>query len=210
MKTIQLKQHGIGRYGDVSPFPLGDLEIEIVGIPACSGDFRFIGECNNARCAEYTVSAAQNVVKIPRDKLSAGRFSCFVSHYSNGTEVKRYPVEDLLVTELNGAFTADPEIAQLRRDFDALKRQGEELQKAFNLEKIARENAEREIKDALEYAQEIALALVKFAFEDYRENAYLQGGTFEDFLQAYGFDLSQIPEEKIKEIKGDHENVEID
>ena len=209
MKTIQLKQHGIGRYSDVSPFPLGDLEVEIVGIPACGGDFRFVAQCNGVKCAEYTVSATQNLVKISRDKLSAGRFSCFVSHYNKGMEVKRYLVEDLLISELNGGIIADPDIAQLRREFEALKKQGEELHKAFNIERISREEAEREAKDAIAYAQEIALSLVRFAYEDYRENVYLHGGTFEEFLLAYGFDLSKIPEEKIKEIKGENDDVEI-
>lgn len=41
MKTIILKQNGMGRYGDVSPFPMGDLEIELQGIPTYSGEFRF-------------------------------------------------------------------------------------------------------------------------------------------------------------------------
>ena len=42
MKTIQLKQYGMGRYGDVSPFPMGDLEIELQGLPSYEGKFREI------------------------------------------------------------------------------------------------------------------------------------------------------------------------
>lgn len=196
MKTIQLKVNGMGRYGDVSPFPMGDLEIELVGIPSYSGEFRFVALCNGAKCTESTVSAAQNRVKIPRDKLTAGRFSCFVSHYSKGTEVKRFPVEDLLITELNASVNADPEIADMSRRIAALERQAEE-------ERKARVQTDTEAKEAIEYALDIALALVKFAFEDYRENVYLHGGSFEEFLQTYGIDLSEISAEKIKKIKGE-------
>ncbi len=196
MKTIQLKMNGMGRYGDVSPFPMGDLEIELIGIPSYSGEFRFVAQCNGIKCAESTVSAAQNRVKIPRDKLTAGRFSCFVSHYSKGTEVKRFPVEDLLITELNASVSADPEIAEMSRRIAELERQAEE-------ERKARVQTDTEAKEAIEYALDIALALVKFAFEDYRENVYLHGGSFEEFLQTYGIDLSKISAEKIKKIKGE-------
>lgn len=196
MKTIQLKANGMGRYGDVSPFPVGDLEIELVGIPSYSGEFRFVALCNGVKCAESTVSAVQNRVKIPRDKLTAGRFSCFVSHYSKGTEVKRFPVEDLLITELNASVSADPEIADMSRRIAALERQAEE-------ERKARVQTDTEAKETIEYALDIALALVKFAFEDYRENVYLHGGSFEEFLQTYGIDLSKISAEKIKKIKGE-------
>ena len=196
MKTIQLKANGMGRYGDVSPFPMGDLEIELIGIPSYSGEFRFVAQCNGIKCAESTVSAAQNRVKIPRDKLTAGRFSCFVSHYSKGTEVKRFPVEDLLITELNASVSADPEIAEMSRRIAELERQAEE-------ERKARVQTDTEAKEAIEYALDIALALVKFAFEDYRENVYLHGGSFEEFLQTYGIDLSKISAEKIKKIKGE-------
>ena len=203
MKTIQLKANGMGRYSDVSPFPVGDLELELIGIPSYSGEFRFVALCNGVKCAESTVSATQNRVKIPRDRLTAGRFSCFVSHYSKGTEVKRFPVEDLLITELNANASADPEIAEMSRRIAELERQAEEEHKA-------RVQADAEAKAAIEYAQAIALGLVKFAFEDYRDNVYLHGGSFEEFLQAYGIDLSEIPEEKIQEIKGENDNAEIE
>lgn len=203
MKRIQLKQYGVGRYEDVSPFPLGDLEIEIVGIPSYSGEFRFVALCNGVKCAESTVSATQNRVKIPRDKLNAGRFSCFLSHYSKGTEVKRYLIEDLIVSELETDLFAYPEIADMERRLG-------DLEEALGEETRERKLAEDRAAEAQAYAREIVLGLLKFAFEDYRENVYLHGGSFEEFIKAYGLDLSKLPEEKIKEIKGEKENAEID
>lgn len=203
MKTIQLKANGMGRYGDVSPFPMGDLEIELVGIPSYSGEFRFVAQCNGAKCTESTVSAAQNRVKIPRDKLTAGRFSCFVSHYSKGTEVKRFPVEDLLITELNASVNADPEIADMSRRIAVLERQAQSLQQDLNAEKQAREEMLNASADAFIYYKQLIFGLLKFAYKDYRENVYLNGGSFEDFLQEFGIDLSKSFQKEINEIKGE-------
>lgn len=210
MKTIQLKEHGMGRYGDVSPFPIGDLEIELQNIPTYGGEFRFTAKNNGKICAQTAVTASQNRVTIPRDKLAAGRLSCFVSHYLKGEEVKRFSVEDLLIKDLNGDAYAFPEIAEMEQKISTLEKQAVIMSKTLKEEKEAREQAETEINSAIEYALSIALGLVRFAFEDYRENVYLHGGSFEDFLQEFGIDLTKIPEEKIKEIKGENENAEIE
>ena len=210
MKTIQLKVNGMGRYGDVSPFPMGDLELELVGIPSYSGEFRFVALCNGVKCAESTVSATQNRVKIPRDRLTAGRFSCFVSHYSKGMEVKRFPVEDLLITELNANASADPEIAQLSRKIAALETQAQKLQQALNAETQAREEMLNASADAFTYYKQMIFGLLKFAYKDYRENVYLNGGSFEDFLQEFGIDLSKSFQKEIDEIKGENDNAEIE
>ena len=196
MKTIQLKQYGMGRYGDVSPFPMGDLEIELQGLPSYEGEFRFVAQCNGVKCAECRVTPMQNRVNIPRDKLTAGRFSCFVSHYSKGKEVKRYLVEDLIITDLVSGLHAYPEIAEMERRI-------EKLSASLTEEKLARIRLEEKSAEDIAYAVEIACGLLKFAYEDYRENVYLHGGTFDEFLKAYGLDLSKLPEEKIKEIKGE-------
>ena len=144
MKTIQLK-NGMGRYSDVSPFPLGELELEISGIPDISADFRFVAKCNGAKCAQETVSATQNRVTIPADKLSAGRFSCHVEQYVRGELVKVFKVEDLFVTDLAGELEADPEIAQLFRRVESL----EDLKSAVMALAVAvdAEKREREAMD---------------------------------------------------------------
>lgn len=121
MKTIQLKSKGIGQYLDGLPFPVGDLSLEILGIPAYSGEFRFIAECNGEQVASATVTAESNIVQISADKLTAGRFSCAVYHYVGGETVKKFPVEDLIITDLSGELAADPEIAQMTRRISALE-----------------------------------------------------------------------------------------
>lgn len=115
MKTIQLKSRGIGQYGDGLPFPIGELELQILGIPAYDGEFRFVAECNGAKVCSQAVTTESNVVHIAQEQLSAGRFSCAVWHYIGGEAVKKYPVEDLIITDLSGGLEADPEFAQLVR-----------------------------------------------------------------------------------------------
>ena len=115
MKTIQLKSRGIGQYGNGLPFPIGELELQILGIPAYDGEFRFVAECNGAKVCSQAVTPESNTVHIAQEQLSAGRFSCAVWHYIGGEAVKKYPVEDLIITDLSGGLEADPELAQLTR-----------------------------------------------------------------------------------------------
>ena len=132
MRTIYLKS-GVGRYNDVSPFPLGELSLELSGLPDISAEFRFVATCNGIKCAHEAVSAAQNRVTISADKLSAGRFSCHVEQYVRGELVKVFKVEDLLVTDLAGELRADPEVAQLFRRVESL----EDLKSAVKALEIA-------------------------------------------------------------------------
>lgn len=115
MKTIQLKSRGIGQYGDALPFPVGELELQLLGIPAYSGEFRFVAACNGEQVASCAVTPESNTVHIAQEQLSAGRFSCAVWHYIGGEAVKKYPVEDLIITDLSGGLEADTELAQLTR-----------------------------------------------------------------------------------------------
>ena len=115
MKVIQIKPKGMGLYQDGLPFPVGELELQILGIPAYDGEFRFVAECNGVKVCSQAVTPESNIVHIAQEQLSAGRFSCAVWHYIGGEAVKKYPVEDLIITDLSGGLEADPELAQLTR-----------------------------------------------------------------------------------------------
>lgn len=204
MKTIILKQNGMGRYGDVSPFPIGDLELELQGIPTYSGEFRFLAYCNNVKCSENTVTAANNRVSIPREKLVAGRFTCVVIHYSKGIEVKRFPVEDLLVTQLETGFQAFPELAQMEQRISALERGlSDERESRIAYVRNSEERMTALVQEHAAKERKLTLALMKFAYKDYRENVYLESGSFEDFLNGFGFDNTALSDEEIKFIKGE-------
>lgn len=211
MKTIQLKQHGLGRYTDVSPFPLGDLEIELQGVPVFNGEYRFIAFCNGSKVSENTVTTSKNVVIISRDKLNAGRFSCYLSHYLKGMEVKRFPIEDLLISDVNSDIYAQPEIAVLEQNIRLL-RQEVEREKQIRTQAVEQVKTScQEILDRYNVAQELlfktqrtlSVCLIKFAYKDYLENVYLESGTFDDFLKEFGFNFIEFSPEEIKFIKGE-------
>ncbi len=139
-----------------------------------------------------------------------GVFLAIIAHYSNGIEVKRFPVEELLITDINSDIYAEPEIATMERDIRLLK---QELESEKEVRKKAVEQAEinyQEMLDRYNVAQELlfatqrrlTLCLIKFAYKDYVENVYLENGTFDDFLNEFGF-LNDFTEEEIKFIKGE-------
>ena len=121
MRTVTMKEYGLCRWDDASTFTLGELEIALNNFPTKSGEFLFCGYCNGKQVVKATVTAEKNTVTIPAEKLAAGKFSAYVLHAVNGTEVKRYPVEGLLIAEANGTLAADPEIAALTAEIAALK-----------------------------------------------------------------------------------------
>lgn len=192
MKTIRFKENGIGRYSDVSPFPLGALDLELQGIPDTTGEYRFVGAMNGKQCVSERVTAAQNRVSIPSDKLTAGKFSCRVIQYMDGKEVRIFKAEDLLITDVNGDFSAVPEIVEIREEIKA-------LQTALADETAVRKEAEAQAQAAKEYADGILFGLVRFAYKDFKQNVYLDGtSNFDGFLQAFGIALSDEDKAKIK------------
>lgn len=120
MKTIEFNQYGLGRYANASPFPFGDLELELQNIPETTGDFRFIGKINGVQCALESVTPSQNRVFISADKLCAGRFSCRLIQFMDGKEIAIYTVEDLLITEVDFNLLATPEIQTIQKNIDAM------------------------------------------------------------------------------------------
>ena len=123
MRTITMKEYGLCRFEHATTFPLGDLELSMNNIPSKSGEFRFCGFCNGKQVVKATVTAERNTVTIPAGKLEAGKFAAYVMHLVGGQEIKRYPIEALLIAEVNGTLTADPEIAALTAEIAALKKE---------------------------------------------------------------------------------------
>lgn len=146
MKIIRFKENGVGRYEDVSPFPIGDLELQLDGIPNYNGDFRFVASCNGVRCAESTLAAGQNLVTLPREVLTAGRFSVRITHYIDGEAVRIFKAEDLLITALEVDFTADPEISQMQREIDALTAENVAVKERISALETALESANAQLE----------------------------------------------------------------
>ena len=148
---------------------------------------------NGKQCVSERVTASQNRVSIPSDKLmTAGKFSCRIIQYMDGKEVRIFKAEDLLITDVNGDFSAVPEIVEIREEIKA-------LQTALAQESAERKEAEAQAQAVKEYTDGILFGLVRFAYKDFKQNVYLDGtSNFDGFLQAFGIALSDDDKAKIK------------
>ena len=137
MRTVTLKEYGLCLYNDRGAFALGDLEISVNNIPARSGEFLFFAFSDGKQIMRQTVTPEKNRVTVSAKLLSAGKFNAYVSHFVNGIEAKRYPIEPLLVTDVHGSLSAAPEIAALTAEIAALKEEASAA-KAWRTEAAAR------------------------------------------------------------------------
>lgn len=192
MKEIKLNA-GLGRYDNVSPFVIGDLELYISNLPMVSGDFRFLAWSNGKLIGKYTLSHTDPRVIIPHDKLAAGTFSCRVDHYNGDTLVRHYRVEDLVIKEVDSDLTAVPEIADMQSRIKALEgktacldKETESLKKALGEEVSARKKLEEVVAA---YRADI-IALIKWAYGVQNEVPYLDGFNVDKFIKSAGFTLS--------------------
>lgn len=182
MRTINLKPNGVGRYDDVSPFMIADKGLELkIDLPNFNGEFYLVAE-NNGKAFKMLLS--RNGV-IALNELTAGELNAEIKHYLKGELIKTYKIEPLLLKEVDGTLSATPEIAELMAEISALDKSFKEYKQTAD---------SRELR-----AKNNVIALIKFAFKDYKENVYLGGGTLEDFIKEFGFELS---EEELKEIIG--------
>ena len=185
MKTVKLKKYVLARYEDPSPFPLGDLSIKVEGLPKYEGaEVRLVAKMNDTVVAKLALTDKSNTVTINQDLLDCGEFKAAVVVFSKGVKVEEYEIEPLIITNVDGAFDADPVIAQLQRKIEML------------------ENALKAAKNKLNATTN---ALVRFAFKDYQNNVYLSGGDIDAFIKEFGFDEVK---DQIKNILGVKENEE--
>lgn len=194
MKIIKLKSNGTGRYDDVSPFIVTDNKLELqIELPSFNGEFYLVYEINGKTDRRLLFRSGQIVL----DNLSAGEFKAAVKHYLKGELIKTYMVEPLLLKDVDGTLSALPEIEELHRHISAVER-------GFNEYKESALKREREqetrLNDVLQELQRNQIALIRFAFKDYESNVYLNGGTAEQFVAEFGFNLT---DEQLKIIKGE-------
>ena len=190
MRIINLKPNGVGRYDDVSPFIITDKKLALkINLPNVNGEFFLVSENNGEKIKRLLPGNGE----ITLEGLSAGELNAAVKHYLKGGLIKTYTVEPLVLIEVDGELSAEPEIAALRRDLDELKE---------TLAKERKNAAERD--ELLEKLKANELALIRFAFSDYSVNAFLKGGSFENFVKEYGFEL----DEELNSIKGEKKDDE--
>lgn len=122
MKVLKLKNNCLGRYEDVSPFPFGDLQISLSGIPEyVNAECRFIGYMNGKDVFSKKVTVDDNEFTIPQGAISAGEFTCEVLIFIKGTLVTRLKAEPLIITKLTDCYEGDPAFSALVKAFCDLR-----------------------------------------------------------------------------------------
>lgn len=176
MKEIILKPTGTGRYKDNSPQIITDGNIELnIELPAVNGEFYFIAENNGVKHKQLLEGGY-----IKLENLSAGELKASVKHYLKGELIKSYSVEPLILKEVDGGLATEPQISELLSRVTELEETVAEYKKTAD--EAYSTLVERLTKDEANVA-----ALMKFAYADYKNNAYLPGGSEEDFKKEYGF-----------------------
>lgn len=188
MRIINLSA-GLSLYDIRTAFPVGDLELYVNGLPNTNGDFRFIAFVNENKIGEYTLARDHNNITIPRKLISAGVFSCYISHYIGETEVKRYNVENLVITDINTDYSAMPEITALKDSITALSNKADELSKALTEANTAREEQAKKIAELAEEqtdTNELIGKILKWAYNVESNVPFLDGGTEAEFYNKFG------------------------
>ena len=193
MRTIKLSQIGVGRYDNVSSFIVTNNSLELqVELPNFNGEFYFVYEIDGKTGKHLLPRSGQIIL----EDLTAGEFNAAVKHYVKGELIKVYKVEPLLLKEADGTLSALPEIEELRRHISAVERNFEDYKRAA-------EEREKTLIERLERTEKNFFALAWFALKDYQSNIYLDGGTVQDFISEFGFELT---EKQIKLLKGEKED----
>lgn len=189
MKTIKLDPYGIGRYDDVSSFIIADKGLKIkVELPQVNGEFYVVAKNNGKVFKQQLVRDRETEL----DGLTAGELICEVKHYIKGELIKVYKIEPLLLKQLDVTLSAMPEIEALCQAITSL----EEIQASTINELKTQNKRVTELENSIN-------ALIRFAYKDYKNNVYLNGGSIKDFINEFEFELS---DEKINLIIGENKN----
>lgn len=193
MKTIKLKSNGMGRYEDVSPCIITDRKLTLkIALPPVNGDFYLVTENNGEIRKRLLPKSGETEL----ENLSAGELNAEVKHYLKGSLIKVYKMEPLLLKEVDGEVSVEPEIAALDRRICAIEHDLEGFKKTTD------ERSEKHTRRFVRANKNIA-ALIRFAFKAYNASPFLGGGTVDKFAEDFGLELS---DEEINLIKGGNLN----
>lgn len=197
MKTINLKPNGAGRYDDVSPFIITDNNLRLkVNLPALNGDFYLITEINDK--TEKRLIAANGELCL--DGLTAGELRAEVKHYLKGELIKTYHIEPLLLKEVDGSLSAEPEIKALWKEIAEIKKARADDQEATKEREESYKSKLEEYENKVKKLQPTVNALLLFAYTDYRKNVYLGGESVDGFCKEFGLELTEEEKKILEEV----------
>lgn len=195
MKTIKLKSTGIGRYDEVSPFIITDNKLSLhIELPALNGEFYFLAANNGLNVKKRLADDGKLVL----DGLTAGELLAEVRHYLKGELIKTYKVEPLILKEVEGKLSAEPEIIAVCSEIEGLKEIFDEDKARAAEREESLKAAIKELEEQVKLLQGNVTSLLRFACDDYLHNVYLGGGSVEQFIEEYGLKLTEEQKETLK------------
>lgn len=193
---VKINPTGVSKYLNGANFAKSDLDITFLDFPkAMNGEFRYIaslvtisGDMRNI--SDVTVKSDDPHILIPSEHLDAGVFKSRISYILNGREIRRFRIEDLVITQVNDEFERTPRLDNIEKSITELS---EKLDKSV----LRIEGRNKELAALIEdSAKTISLlksnmlALIRFAFKDYSSNIYLDGSNeLDKFIAEFNFTL---------------------
>lgn len=194
MLQVKINRNGQSTYISGAVAPKGALAIEFLDFPSVlNAEFRYVAqfqplEGEGITLPAQTLTADKPAVTIENTDLTAGVLKSRIVCIVGGREYRRYNIEDLVITECEDEFTAQPRMEKAEADIAALTTKLQSLTTAIE-----------GLSTALTEHKAELVALAKFAYEDYKSNVYLDGtDSAEEFLAKYGLKLVTI-----KDLKGE-------
>ena len=179
MKNLIFK-NGYGVYEDNTPYIIADGTVEIkITLPQLAGEYffeiRYISE-QGIGCI-YTRPVKSDDCTVRFEHLGSGRIVSVLRHYLRGEIVAEYPCDTLILKECEKGIVGIPEIAELKSENEKLREDIKGLYEFIY-----------GLKDILSDWEIDIAALTKFAFDDYKNNIYLDGkDDIKAFKNKYGF-----------------------
>lgn len=194
MKTITIKQEGMGRYDDVSPFLVENGRLEIsFRLPRQSGEFYFVPALNGKALGARLIPS-DGILAL--EELEAGELTAEVKHYLRGTLIQVYKVEPLILINVDAGLSGTPEITALRENDSAIAEQIKDLLKRLETTEERAEKAEEKLKS-------LGKAFLSFAYAEYGGDVQLNAKSLSliEFMKELGYWPGEFSEEEIEEIK---------
>lgn len=217
MLQIKINSNGTSKYIGGAIFPKGALSIEFLDFPKITnGEFRFISmlktvEGDIKHLEDCSVTADSPRISINEENLCAGVFKSKLIYILNGREVRRYVIEDLTVTQVDGSYENTPRLDLLEKICTQIQNDLRKAQEAYSLlEKNISDKEEKfnstifnltdklnAVENQIAVMKENIAALIKFAFKDWKENIYLDGNdNYANFLKEFGFKIAGVNDNK--------------
>lgn len=172
---------GTSLYESNAPYIIQKPLILQVSVPPKTGDFYYCYELNGKYKQVYIDNG-----KVEVRGLEAGVLHASVKHCVGDIVVREYPVEDLILKDLDGSIRATPEVEALREAYEA-------VQAALKKETRERQTLADEVETYKQQTREQMVALVGYAYAAYQGDIALNAKELpaDEFARVVGMELTE-------------------